>query len=454
MLQTANPERALLRPSRGALTHIPGDDGLPFLGHTFEILADPQGFTEKMGRRYGPVFRSGFLGETTVSCLGPEANEFFLLDPLKVLSSSGGWDPLLGRLFPRGLMLLDFEEHRLHRRALAVAFKAGPMRSYLDLLNEGIMERLKQWPRGRETLVYPAMKTLTLDLAGSSFLGAPLGDDLEAIKQALSAMVAASIAPIRKALPGTKMSAGMRGRALVIDYFGKQMPLRRETGGDDLFSQLCRVTYEDGSFLSAEDVVNHMNFFMLAAYDTLTATLTGFVYRLADNPDWQEALRDEVAAAGAKPGEPLPYDSLEKLPLTEMAIKETMRMTPPVPSIPRRSIRAFEIMGYEIPANTWAGINPLHTHYMPEIWPEPRRFDPTRFNEEASQKRHRFAYVPFGGGAHMCLGLNFAYMQAKCFAWHFLASLRVSVTPGYRPRWRMWPIPRPADGLRVTFSNR
>ncbi len=67
---------------------------------------------------------------------------------------------------------------------------------------------------------------------------------------------------------------------------------------------------------------------------------------------------------------------------------------------------------------------------MPKIWLEPERFDPMRFTEENSRARHRFAYAPFGGGAHMCLGLNFANMQAKCFTYHFLGTTQVSVAPG------------------------
>jgi cytochrome P450 len=109
-------------------------------------------------------------------------------------------------------------------------------------------------------------------------------------------------------------------------------------------------------------------------------------------------------------------------------------------------------MGYRIPAGTGVNINPLFTHYMPDLWPEPDRYAPERFAVEASRNRHKFAYVPFGGGAHMCLGLNFAYMQAKCFTWHFLNAFRVSVAPGYRPDWRMWPIPYPRDGLPVTLA--
>ena len=88
---------------------------------------------------------------------------------------------------------------------------------------------------------------------------------------------------------------------------------------------------------------------MMAAHDTLTSALTSFVYRLAAAPDWQCALREELAAQNAKPDEPLPYDRLERLPLTEMAFKEAMRISPPVPSIPRRAVREFEFKGFRHP---------------------------------------------------------------------------------------------------------
>src|SRR5262249_51553146 len=86
-----------LRTPRHALAHIPGDDGWPFTGSTFELLADPKGFVKKMAKRYGPVSRSRALGDTAVILLGPEANEFFLLDPQKVLSSEAGWGFILGK---------------------------------------------------------------------------------------------------------------------------------------------------------------------------------------------------------------------------------------------------------------------------------------------------------------------------------------------------------------------
>ncbi len=76
-----------------------------------------------------------------------------------------------------------------------------------------------------------------------------------------------------------------------------------------------------------------------------------------------------------------------------------------------------------------------------------------RFTDEEVRKRHKFAWVPYGGGAHMCLGLHFAYMQAKAFFYHLLTTSRVSVPPGYKPQMQMWPIPRPKDGLPITHER-
>jgi cytochrome P450 len=98
-----------------------------------------------------------------------------------------------------------------------------------------------------------------------------------------------------------------------------------------------------------------------------------------------------------------------------MAFKEAMRINPPVPEIPRTAVRDFQFKGYDILAGTRVGIDAIFTHRMPKIWLEPLKFDPLRFTEEAIRARHKYAWVAFGGGAHMCLGLHFAYMQAKSF---------------------------------------
>src|ERR1700689_2557524 len=137
--QAAVFPRSVLRPAkRISLTNSPGDEGWPIVGRTLAILADPKGEVERMAARHGLVYRTRVLGETSITLLGPDANELVLFDQTRLFSSTHGWENVLGRLFPRGLMLLDFDEHRLHRRALSVAFKAGPMKSYLAKFDTGI----------------------------------------------------------------------------------------------------------------------------------------------------------------------------------------------------------------------------------------------------------------------------------------------------------------------------
>lgn len=454
-LDVPTPLSLPVRPARrAALAHIPGDEGWPIIGRTLDILADPKGEVERMAATYGLVYRTRVLGETGVSLLGPDANSFVLLDQTKLFSSTHGWGILLDRLFPRGLMLLDFEEHRMHRRALSAAFKPESMRSYLTALDAGIAAQIGCWRnRPGPTLFYPAIKQLTFDLAATSFFGPDDDPRMIDVKHAIGEMLAASVTIVRTPWPGTQMARGLKARTRLNAYLSEQIPVRRSRGGDDLFSQLCRTTDENDAPLSTQDIINHMNFLMMAAHDTLASSLTSLVYFLAANPQWQTILRDEVASMGLRTDQAIPYDKLAALTKTEMAFKEAMRIMPPVPAIARRAMRSFAFGGYTIPAGTPIALNPLYTHHMAEHWPAPDRFDPTRFTDTAQRKHHRHAYVPFGGGAHMCLGLHFAHMQVKCFMRHFLQNLTVSLEPGYQPVWQMWPIPKPKDGLKVVLGE-
>jgi cytochrome P450 len=445
-------EPAFQPPRRRALAHIPGDNGWPVIGHTLEALADPKGFFEKRADRYGLVFRADILDETSVYLLGPEANKLVLLDPQRLFSSRFGWVGIMDRVFPGGLIMMDFDEHRLHRRALSVAFKAGPLRSYLRILDSSISARVAEWRAVPGAIqFYPAAKRLTLDLAATAFLGGSLGPAMDQVSQALVRMVAATVSPIRWALPGTQLHRGIKAREQIVAWLGQQIATRRERGGDDLLSQLCLATTDSGALLSTKAVVEHMSFFMMAAHDTLTSSLSAFTMLLARNPDWQDRLREEISQEVRDPKAPLSLEVLEALQLTEMAFKETLRIIPPVPALPRRAVRDFSFMGYDMPAGTGIGINMLFTHHMPDLWPEPGRFNPMRFTPEAQTDRHRFAFVPFGGGAHMCLGLHYAMMQAKCFAVRLLQNLSISIERDDGTIWKMWPIPKPSDGLRVTL---
>jgi cytochrome P450 len=444
-------------PDPSDLDHIPGEGGWPIVGNTFKMLADPHAFTKRMVETYGRVYKTRAFGGWNVALVGPEANELVLFNKDKIFSSEQGWGPVLDQLFPRGLMLMDFDHHRIDRRALSIAFKPEPMRHYSGALNRGIAKEVAGW-EGDMTF-YTAIKKLTLDLAADSFIGIPWGPEADRINAAFVDMVQASVAPVRRPLPFTKMRKGVKGREFLVDYFTKETHRRREEGGgQDMFSQFATATREDGTLLPVDEVVDHMNFLMMAAHDTITSSATSLIFLLAKYPQWQDKIRDEIIAVTGGPDaegnpRPLSYDDLGKLELTEMAFKEALRLIPPVPSMPRRALKAFEFGGYSIPAGTPVGINIHHTHHDETLWPDPYTFDPMRFTPEKVKARHKYAWVPFGGGAHMCLGLHFAYMQVKILLAQLLQQYSIEVAPGYEPEWQAWPIPQPKDGLKVSFRK-
>jgi cytochrome P450 len=448
--EAANPHW-IPRRKVSDLAHIPGENGLPVIGTTLRVLRDPIGYGNHMIETYGKIFRTNGFGNPTVTMVGAQANELMLFDRDKLFSSEQGWGPVLNLLFPRGLMLMDFDHHRADRRALGIAFKPDAMRSYVADMNRIFADQLSDW-RG-EMLFYPAIKQLTLDVAADSFLGVPLGPEADKVNTAFVHMVQASVAPIRSPLPFTAMGRGVAGRKYLINYFGPQIDERRRNPNrQDMFSQFCRAVRDDGDHMTDGEIIDHMNFLMMAAHDTVTSSVTSMIWLLAKNPEWQQKIRAECFAI-APAGSEIAPDQLDQFVLTELAFKEALRLIPPVPSIPRRALRAFDFMGYHIPAGTAVSISPSVVHSMAEYWDEPEKFDPMRFTPENSKGRHKYAWVPFGGGAHMCLGLHFAYMQVKLFMHHLLTQARVEVADGYAPQWQPWPIPKPKDGLKVKLCQ-
>lgn len=449
--ETANPHW-VKPPSKEALAHIPGEDGLPIIGSTLKLIKDPISFGRGMFEKYGSVYRTYNFGKDNVTLLGADATELVLFNKDKIFSSEQGWGPVLNNLFPRGLMLMDFERHRADRKALSVAFKPGPMKHHCKVLNEGIAERVSEWT-GTSFEFYPAIKSLSLDTAASAILGIPWGPEADKINKAFVDEVQASVGVARKPIPFTKMWRGVKAREYLLSYFTPQVKERREKGGEDIFTQICLATHEDGSLLTEDEVVDHMNFLMMAAHDTITSSATSMVYLLAKHPEWQDKVREECLSV-APAGQQLAFEDLGKLELTEMAFKESLRLIPPVPSMPRRAIKEFTFRNYTIPAGTNIGISPQFVHKMEKHWPNPTKFDPMRFTPENSAGRHKYAWVPFGGGAHMCLGLHFAYMQIKILMHAMLTQNRIVLSggPDYEPKWQVFPIPQPRDGLPVRLE--
>jgi cytochrome P450 len=178
------------------------------------------------------------------------------------------------------------------------------------------------------------------------------------------------------------------------------------------------------------------------------AAATAVLHQLALHPEWQDRVRAESSAEIGN-GQ-LSLDALDRMQSLGMVISESMRLFAPVPTIFRKALVDTSIQGYSVPAHTIVVVAPALNHYWPGLWTEPRTFDPERFSDSRREdKSHRLAFMPFGAGAHKCIGMHFASMVVKVVIHHLLRDYRIEMRPGYTLEWDMTALPAPTDGFQV-----
>jgi cytochrome P450 len=239
---------------------------------------------------------------------------------------------------------------------------------------------------------------------------------------------------------------------LLEAYFARHLPAARNGPGGDLLAGLCHARTAEGEAFTDEDVVNHMIFLMMAAHDTSTITTAAAAFFLAKHPVWQERARAESDRIGDR----TPHiDDLDSLATLDLVIKETLRLVAPVPIVLRKTVENVEIAGCHIPADTLVAIAPAVNHFDKACWTNPDMFDPRRFSEPRREdQHHRFAWIPFGGGVHKCIGLHFGTLEVKAILHYMLRNYRWTVPVGYEVRWDNTSLPVPVDGLPITLERR
>lgn len=433
------------------MTTFPISGGWPVVGHTVPFLRDARGLMEAHRSRHGDVFAMDVLGQRTVAFLTPEATRTIYLDRERVLSSELGWAFTIGPMFRRGLMLRDFDDHRFHRRVMSQAFRRAALDGYMTQVNEIAAQHLDGISGPVD--VYALTKRLTLDIAARVFVGASLGEQARTVNECFVAMMAASVAPIRRAVPGTAFARGVRARRTLVSLLDDLVVRRRaEPESTDLLSRLAHARTEDGGLLPIDEVVDHMAFLLLAAHDTTTATLTVMLAELARHHEWQERVVHEVRE---RAGAPVTLDSHQQMVTTERVMKEALRLSPPVPFSPRGVLRDTEIDGWAVPSGTMVTASSLALHRHPAWWTRPDSFDPDRFSPDRAEDRaHSHVYVPFGGGAHLCIGNHLAELMTKAVVAQMFAAHRVEARSGQRLTMQPVPIPRPRRRLVLTVTTR
>jgi len=289
-----------------------------------------------------------------------------------------------------------------------------------------------------------------LSLASKIFIGETLSNEAGKVNTAFVNLVDASMVIVRYPMFGNKYQKGLEGRAFLEQYFGSRVAGKQQSNDTDMFAEISRAQSDDGKGFSKQDTVDHIIFLMMAAHDTTTSSLSSVCFALAKNPEWQDRIRKEINSHSS---ESLYYSEMPEFEAAGLVLKEALRLYPPLPTIPREAIKDCEFEGYQIKKGEQVYASPYFTHRMPEIWSEPSKFDPERFNKQRAEDRnHKHAWIPFGGGAHKCLGIKFAELQVKLILFHLLKNYQISVAPNYEMPFTPAPIGKPTDLLPLTLT--
>ena len=440
------------QPDSTELSHIPGTFGLPVLGHLPWIFNDLRALSNKLLDKYGTIAKLNIAGSKGIFVSNPDVVQAVFLDRHRNFSNEKAMENNIGRFFSGGLLLIDFDEHKEQRRLFQTAFKNEPMKQYVKQMNVIFAEHIQRWGDVDEFKFFPHIKQCLLTTAASIFIGVKSDEDVEMLNRNFIDMFEGMVGIVQKEIPGTKWARAKAALRNLKDHYESLIPLRRDTEVSvDFLSYLSKEKREDGSYFSDQQIVDHINFLLMAAHDTTASSLTNILMELAKNTEWQQRLREQSLAMDK---EFIAYADLDEMVDFDHVILEAQRLHPSIPMTWRRSIRECEIEGYTIPPNTLVYMPLLYNYRDPKWWTNPDQFDPDRFStQRAEHKNHSFAFTAFGGGAHKCIGMHFAKAQVKCFLHQFLLTYRFTVSEGYNPKLMMIPMPKPKDDLPLILER-
>jgi cytochrome P450 len=222
---------------------------------------------------------------------------------------------------------------------------------------------------------------------------------------------------------------------------------------DDLLSLLLYAQDEEtGEGMSDKQLRDELMTLLIAGHETTSNLLSWVFYILSKHPDVRDRLHAELdQVLGGRPPE---AGDLRRLSYTKMVLEETLRLYPPAWISNRSSREPDVICGYHIPAKTFIAFSPYVIHRHPDFWPEPETFDPERFAPGEDSARPRYAYIPFGGGPHLCIGRDFAMMEATLVVATVLQHVDLRLVPGTAVRSQALATLRPRDGLPMLLTPR
>ncbi len=295
------------------------------------------------------------------------------------------------------------------------------------------------WRDGQEVDISEEMMRLTLAVVGKTLFDAEVESDADEVGAALTEVMnlfgylMLPFSELLEKLPLPQRRRFLRARARLDAVIYRIIEERRRTGGDrgDLLSTLLDAVDEEGdqTGMTDEQLRDEVMTIFLAGHETTANALTWAFYLLAQNPEAEARLHEELDSVLAGGRQPTPED-VPALQYTEMVVAETMRLYPPAWALGRLALEDHEVGGYRIPRGSLVLVSQYVIQRDPRFWPDPERFDPERWTPEAKAARPQFAYFPFGGGPRRCIGEGFAWMEGVLILAALARRWRPRLIPG------------------------
>jgi cytochrome P450 len=426
----------------GMMSAIPGPALHPLLGwrkFAFDFARDSVGTLHTLHDRYGPIAQMGQGKMSATFTFDPDYTRQILSNPGLFYSYSLEDIP-----FPfskiealhsltTALSLLNGEQHKRQRRLMAPAFHNRILPVYVEQITNLVEKYFSRWKPGEIVDIYQVMDLFTVILSMEIFVG--MGADEEGRKFAdlfevvLNLLFSPATFLFPYDLPGFAYRR-LKVQGAELKQQLKNLIERRRArglGGTDTLSLFLQAQDEDGTMMSDDEIIGETVAVFRGGSKTSASALTWTLFLLVQHPDVYAQLSDELAATlrGAAPT----FEQLAGLPLLEGVIKESLRLVPPVVWGVRYSMEPFELGGYHFAKGSSVIYSSHVTHRMPEIYEDPYKFDPYRWEKI---KPSPYEYFPFNAGPRRCLGAEFAMLELKITLAILLQRFHFSLVPGQR----------------------